>query len=253
MVLPVHNEEKLLPYTLPNLFRLRPEEVILVLDRCTDRSEVIARMVQRRRFTDIPLRPIKVEEKSEWSLHLNYLYDLGIRSARSDVVLLTQADVLLDYRRIPRYLRLAQEGGLVSFGVSGHPHLTPYNGFITMRLVRIGDLVGIEKFSGTLAFSKQTYRRIALTPGTPHNFDTHLLEEAKRRDVPYHFIPTRNFNLRPRLKASLRFDRILWELGVAKYRAGKRFHKVLAYSLLRMTPAVMAGWLQAKLASEQPS
>ena len=253
VILPVHNEEQLLPYTLPGVFRLRPREVVLVLDRCTDRSEVIAQRMQRHHFPATPLSLIRVRELSGWSIHLNYLYHLGVKQAQGPAILLAQADIMLDPACILRHLHLAMKGSLVSFGVSGHPHLNPYNSFITRSLIRIGDFIGGERFFGVLALTKQTYSKIALNPHTPHNFDTYLLVEARRKGIPYHFIPAPNFDLRPRRKASFRFDRILWELGVAKYRVGKSFLRVLAYSLLRMTPSVMAGWLQAKLADKHSS
>jgi len=251
VVLPIHNEEELLPYTLPGVFRLNPREVLLVLDRCTDRSETIAQRIHQRHFSHIPLSLIHVREKSEWRIHLNYLYHLGLERAKGPGLLLTQADILLNPQSFAGHLHLALEGNLVSFGVLGHPHLNPYNSFITMCLFRLGGLLGGELFTGLLALNKETYERIALTPSTPHNFDTHLLVEAKKRGVPYRFIPARNFNLRYRLNVTFRFDRILWELGVAKYRVGTPFHRVLAYTIVRMTPSVMAGWLQAKLAGKR--
>jgi len=245
VVLPVHNEEEMVPYAIPTIFMLNPEEVVVLFDRCTDRSELYTRRVWKRHFSHIDLKVINVEEKSGWRKHLNYLYDLGIREAAEDIVLLVQADIQYDYKTISRNIHLA-EGAMVSFGVAGHPLHNPWNWAVTRMLRKL-----FEGFSGTVALSKQIYREIALTPDSIHNFDTHLFSYAKRRRLPYRFVDTRSLHLRPNFRFSLRFNKVLWNLGVAKYKAGKSFFKVLGWSLVRMTPFVIAGWIHAKLSDDE--
>jgi len=49
VVLAIHNGEKYLPYSLPSIDNMLPEEVILVFDRCTDKSlEVATEIVDKK-------------------------------------------------------------------------------------------------------------------------------------------------------------------------------------------------------------
>jgi glycosyltransferase involved in cell wall biosynthesis len=48
IVLPIHNEEENLRYTLKSLFDLLPDEVIAVLDNCTDHSKQMLEAYTRK-------------------------------------------------------------------------------------------------------------------------------------------------------------------------------------------------------------
>ena len=41
VVMLIHNEEKLLSYSLPSIYRLDPSEVVLIFDNCSDESELV--------------------------------------------------------------------------------------------------------------------------------------------------------------------------------------------------------------------
>lgn len=252
IIMPIHNEKEILPYTLPNLYWMCPDEIILIFDRCTDRSEEKAGFIYNRLGTLVEdVKIIEVREKSDWMWNVNYLYDLGVGAATNDIVLLTQADILLDDVKLKfgRTLKtLLKDGGLASLGVYSHPHYTPWQNWCTKFFrSRVGRWLGGEPFSGVLALNKKTYSMIPLGKDSPDLFDTHLYNGAKQLEIPYHFVSTDSFYLRSRLRVLLGFDPIQWKLGVDKYRSGKSFSKVLGYSMLRMLPNVMAGWLQAKL------
>ena len=61
---------------------------------------------------------LRVQKKSNWKINSNFLYDLGIRKAESEIVLLSQADILDDYGKIRRNIKDALHG-MVSFAVLG--------------------------------------------------------------------------------------------------------------------------------------
>ena len=42
VITPIHNEAEYLPYSLPTIYRLNPDEVILIFDRCTDESRKVS-------------------------------------------------------------------------------------------------------------------------------------------------------------------------------------------------------------------
>lgn len=241
VVLPVHNEAKVLRATLPTIFRTNPAEVVVIFDRCTDNSEGETRRVWKQGFEHIKLQTITNKEKSNWSYNLSYLYDQGIRAATNDVVLLCQADILYDVKKISNNMHLANDH-IVSFGVAAHPHYAKWNWAVTRFLRSI-----VEGYSGTVAFSKALYQDVHLVPEAIQNFDTHISIQRKRKRLPYIFIDTKSLHIRPNFRFTLKFNRRLYNLGINKYNANKSFFKVLLWSVIRLSPHTMAGWMHAWL------
>lgn len=240
VVVPVHNEAEMLTYSLPSLCKLGSKEVIFVLDRCTDSTEKVIKEFWKRHDSVKPkLVLLRFEERSRWRMHLNFLYDLGIRKARSEVALLSQADHLLDYVRIKDNVNYAL-GGMVSFAVLEHPHICPWNHFVTNTLHVIGGLFDLPSFGEIIGIEKQLYLSRPLTSDDLFSFDTQLRIVVEEKKYAYRFVRTKSLSLRPWVRSKL------WSLGVDKYKAKKRLWKVLLFSLLRLMPEVFAGYLHAK-------
>ena len=47
VIVPIHNEEEFLPYSLPSVYALNPEEVLLLFDRCSDKSANVASKISK--------------------------------------------------------------------------------------------------------------------------------------------------------------------------------------------------------------
>jgi len=247
VVIPVHNEAKLLAYTLPSIYGLKPREAVFILDRCTDSTEDIIKGVWKKYDNErAKLVLLRVESKSKWRVHLNFLYDLGIRKAQSKIVLLSQADVLYDHRKIQRNIADALHG-MVSFAVSSHPHLSFWNHFVDRSLQLFGAVLGLTRFSGVFAISKQHYLSCFLTTEDFLNFDTQLKMNFEKMQNAYKFVLSKNLNLRPWARSKL------WNLGVDKYEVGVPFWKVMLFSIIRLMPEVFAGYLHARLSKDNAS
>lgn len=245
VVIPVHNEAAMLACTLHPLYRLKPREVIFVLDRCTDSTErAINAFWKKYDFGEVKLVLLKVRKKSRWRLHLNFLYNLGIRKAKSKIVLLSQADILHDYVKIRKNIKEALNG-MISFAVLEHPHSAPWNHFITKILQNFGDLFGVQPFSGVVAFGKEHYMTCPLKSSDSLNFDTQLHENFLRKGYLYTYVLSENFNIRPILVFKGGRSK-LWSVGVDRYRLRKPFLKILLLSFVRFTPEIVAGYLHAK-------
>jgi len=244
VVVPVHNEAKMLDYTLPSIHGLKPKEVIFVLDRCTDSTEKIIKGFWKKYNSEkVKLVLLRVQQKSTWRMHLNFLYDLGIRKAQSKIVLLSQADILHDYGKIRRNIKDALHG-MVSFAVLEHPHIAPWNHFVTKTLQIVGSAFGVKPFSGVVAFSKEYYMTCRLLSNDSFNFDTQLLASFKNKGYSYVYVLSRNLNLRPWIRSKF------WNVGMDRYTAKKPFWNVLLFSFVRFMPEVFAGYLYAKLKSK---
>jgi len=240
VVIPVHNEAKMLSYTLPSIHGLEPKEVIFVLDRCTDSTEKIVKEFWKTHVSsEVKTVLLNVQKKSKWRIHLNFLYDLGIRKAESPIILLSQADIIHDYVEIRKNKDALQ--GIVSFAVLEHPHLAPWNHFVTMCLQLFGYAFNLTRFSGVVAFSKQCYLTCPLTANDLLNFDTQLQVNFEKKKYAYSFVISKNLNLRPWVRSKL------WNLGVDKYSVKKSLWKVLLFSVVRLMPEVFAGYLYARI------
>jgi len=240
VVIPLHNEASMLKNTLLSIYKLKPKEVIFVLDRCTDSTEkIIEDFWKIQGSGKVKLVLLEVKEKSRWRKHLNFLYDLGVRNATSEVVLLSQADILHDYTTIRNNIHWGLHG-MVSFAVLEHPHISPWNHFITKVLQTLGSFFGIHRFSGIIGMQKAHYLSCPLTSDDSLNFDTELKINFERKGFSYKFIRARNFHLRPWVRSKL------WGVGVARYMSRRPFWKVLLFSIVRLTPKVIAGYLHAR-------
>ena len=234
VVIPVHNEEHMLSMTLPSVFRLKPREIVLIEDRCEDGTDEIARKIGGR-YPDVKLVSIKLEHKSSWTNHLNYLYDHGIRNSTSRIVILTQADLLLDPSPIHRNLHLAEQG-IVNFN-------EVHKGSIwTTLVIRFLSILPIRKFPGSvIALSRVNYLQDPFGPDDLYNFDSLIFRKfVLQKGEPCFVINGKNVNLRPYPKARL------YELGMDNYRAGKAMWKVLLFSMTRLQPLVFAGYMHAR-------
>ena len=98
VVVPAHNEEKFLPYSLPSVFGLCPDEVVFLLDRCTDNSlAVIKELVDRFGFNDrVYIVRLFDGNGCEFRSRIAYLRWLGRRLASFDVVVEVDADLMVD-------------------------------------------------------------------------------------------------------------------------------------------------------------
>jgi glycosyltransferase involved in cell wall biosynthesis len=250
VVIPVHNEAETLLSTLPSISNLRIREAIFVLDRCTDSTDkVLERFWEKHKLGDAELVLLRIQKKSDWRIHLNFLYDLGIKKAKSQIILLSQADILHDYATINKNIEIALQG-TVSFAVLEHPHIAPWNHFVTKMLQTIGAYFSVQRFSGVIAFCKEHYQTCPLTPEDSLNFDTQMQVNFERKGYPYIYVTTRNLNVRPTLVSLAGRDK-LWNVGVDRYKLRKPLWKILLISFLRLVPEVVAGYFHAKLKSRE--
>jgi len=108
IVIPVHNEENYLPFSLRPLLDLKGIRIIIVLDRSTDRSEVIVRKFAEKHGNTLIVKK-EVAGKTDnpaWEAYME-----GVKYAKPGKVLFLGADVVID-KKIFNYLDRA---GLLKF------------------------------------------------------------------------------------------------------------------------------------------
>ena len=93
VVIPVHNEEETLNQCLTSVRKQgRVGEIIIVLDRCEDSSQIIA---EKHLTEDKRIRTIIMKAHKFKINHRAETMNLGISKAQSDVVLVVDADTVL--------------------------------------------------------------------------------------------------------------------------------------------------------------
>nr|MDO8044230.1 hypothetical protein [Candidatus Baldrarchaeota archaeon] len=181
----------------------------------------------------IDVKIIKNESLSNWHIHLNFLYKLGVERARNDICFLTQADIALD-QRIKDYIHYAQKS-IVFFR-----HI-PYFGWNTFVAMFLSNMPFIARSSGLVAFNKNFFKKYNLIEDVDLLFDTQIAVKVKAYKIPCMYIKTISWNLRyPGDR------RRLYDVGAARKKLQRSFIETLLLCMLRLQPEVLVGYLRSK-------
>lgn len=235
IISPIHNEEKMLPYTLLSLYTIHPDEIIFGLDRCTDHSEeIIERVAERHR--DTTTRLIHFNNDCDYKFRPAYLRRSLYAAAENDVIINTSADLRLD-PAILNYLNLSRYK-LISFGYLDQPH--NYQSFAKIVL----SYITIHGFAGLLTFSKDAWLEtedIDNLKTVPRAEDTHL-HMAIASKYPTKHVNTRSLHLRPN---ESQLDH--WNRGVSQWIVmRKKPIPAFLHSLIMLRPTTFAGYIYAR-------
>jgi len=242
LVMPCHDEEHLLPYVLPSIQASPIDELVVVLDRCTDHSEQI---LDRCSF---PFKVRKVVKKNQsWSCPTAEVFELGFQEARGDLLFTTAADMVLD----PHQFKASffNDADFMSFfyynmdvgSYSGFRHIRQwYENFLTRFQVSRFLKGALGKQTGHMALTKECWEKLHVKD-TPSEFDD-FKERALDAGFKYRWHgETRNFHLR----AGLSRNRQLLQ-GISRSQRKVNPLMVLGHSVLHFKPSVFLGYLQEK-------
>ncbi|MEM3028613.1 MAG: glycosyltransferase family A protein [Thermoproteota archaeon] len=233
-----HNEEKYVKQALESIFlqTIKPEKVVLVLDRCTDRTGEIA-----RRFS------VEIVEKNDKKWNNSYAENLEIARKRigSNFYAIVDADVVLE----PNYFEaLLSEVGDKDACIGGK--------IVTKSRTFIGNLLSIWEKTYVLSPSRRPRGCALLIRKTLLDEiggfadvpapDTYVQDMALKlgygvkitsKSKAHHI---REVTLRKAVKAQ-------FSAGIARYVQRKGFVKTFLHSLVRLRPFVFAGYLYGML------
>ena len=217
VILPIHNEEEYLPHSLPSIYKLFPDEVILLFDRCTDNSKKVAyniaeryKMMKKTKFVDAP-------ESPQWRFRTAFLRFHGTRLAKHDLLLITNADIILD-PRITQYFSLIEKNnvGLITFMYKDFP--VDWRNLLKRLLVSTGIkalgserwLTGIGLFNRKIAYECENIEGLKQVESAE---DTHLHMSITKKYRSL-CITLDTIHLRPRgTSRDLLRGRLLWTVG----------------------------------------
>jgi glycosyltransferase involved in cell wall biosynthesis len=246
IVMPVHNEQESLLYILPALFANEPDQVIVILDRCTDRSREVIEAVSRKLSYKGNLMLIEVSEDfPDWRYRVARLFRLGFAEARNDTILTMAADIVLD-KKIEDYVPLIQSSGnkLISFGLKYYPVDMI---FFVKRLVTL--IFPGRGFSGVFLFSKKAWMETEDEKKVKQIVkaqDTFLSDSIKTRYSTRH-VWLNVVHLRARRDRKDQYLR-----GVTAYQiSGKSLPSVFISSVIYLRPLMLMGYIHARARAER--
>jgi len=203
VLLPIHNEAFWLLYSLPSIFALKPDEVLCLLDHCSDDSSKVAKDLAFKYRVSNKLKLVEVNEDSpEWFTRLGYLRFLGRKLASNDLLFFTGADLVLDSEKIKDAFRLLGKDGvqLVTFMYKDYP--PRWSNMLKRFYIWLGiQGLSVHKFLGGILFYN---RRVAWKVENleslkrcNHSCDTHLCMAINSR-YRSKCVLTDTVHLRPR-------------------------------------------------------
>ena len=242
VVMPIHNEEKFLPYSLPSIFGLEPDEVILIFDRCTDRSMEIAKKITEKLGYSKKTKIIELNYASpDWKFQVAFLRRHGFKMTKNDTILNTDADTVLD-RKITEYLPLIGKQGTALISFSRTPYPLTFQNFIAKVVSTFIPKIG---FTGIYVFSKKAWLETENQDAAKKILraeDTHLYLSISKKYKTM-FFKTNTIHLRPEEKANRHFI-----MGVTRWTVR---HDSLWTTIIRclvyLRPLLLAGYLYARL------
>lgn len=242
VVMPIHNEERNLLYSLPSLFRLEPDEVVFVLDNCSDKSRQLIEYYARESNYKGNLKFLDVHDiPKDWNYRVAYLFRLGYRASRNDAILTTAADIVLD-QDIKKYIE--QFGGnnvkIVSFGLKPYPLDRVY---FARKIISL--ILPRSTFSGVFIFSRDAWLENEKEEDAKKVFraqDTLTFRSIRRRYPARHYW-TNSLHLRSRTSESAYY----YSRGQVSYQVTKRSSLfVFVSSIVYLHPKMFVGYMHAK-------
>lgn len=242
VVMCAHNEEKYIKQALESVFfqAIRPEKAIVILDRCTDKTEEIAR--------EFPVQIIK-KEKKEWSNSYAENLEIARQYVDTEFYAIVDADVVLE----PNYFKtLLAEIRDEDACISGE--------IVTRSKTILGKILSFwEKTYAispsrrprgcALLIRKSLLDKIGGFADVPAP-DTYVQDMALKlgykiritsRSVAYH---TREITFKKAIKAQ-------FSAGMARYVQGKGLVKTFLHSLIRLRPFVLIGYFYGFLTNKK--
>lgn len=238
VVVPIHNEAKYLPYSLPAIYSLVPDEVILIFDRCTDESIEISKNIAQKFGNKSETRYIELNDLAlDWKFRIAFLRRYGYRLANNDIILNTDADIILD-KKVKNYIpKIGKNGiGLISFSYHDYP-ITIQHFIRKLMSAKYG-------FSGQYAFSKEAWLKTEDEESVKNIItaeDSYLRKSISRRYKRLH-IQTKSIHLRPGRTKTRNYMR-----GIVRWKDYKKsLRNTVINSIIYLRPATIVGYLHAR-------
>lgn len=244
--MPIHNEEALLPFSLPSVYRLRPDQTLLLFDRCTDSSVEIARMIAKKFGMTCKTKFVNVARQDDWAYSHAYVARKGYLMTKNNLILATAADIILD-PAITNYFPLVATSNIAFISFLHIDYPVSFRNILKRLLVGIGLVPPSHKerwLAGPYVFSKKAWRETEdqeAVKKVVRAHDTHL-HKAILTKYSSRCIITKTFHLRPRESNQMHYLRGQLYWTVAK----RSFLITLLSALFYVRLGLIKGYIHAR-------
>ena len=238
IVMPVKDEAGLLPYSLPAAAALKPDELLLMMERDTRTIRRIHRIFDLLGFDAYEIR-VMDEGSPHWRLRQAYCRREGYLAARNDTILALDVDIVAN-PEIPGFLSQIGEYGAVSFAKSSYPVLSRYLvANIVQRIYRHGGFTGLFGFSRAAWLETED---LEAAKKVRRGYDG-FVHQAIDDKYPTKFVhQCKSVCLRPQETSEYQFlqGEIRWKIRRMS------LSKAVGVSLLYFRPHLLSGYLKAR-------
>ena len=239
---PIHNEEKLIPYTISSIYDLNPDEIIFIMDRCTDKSLQMIKKFDSKLNKNSKIKIFNVTEETDFYVRPGYLMrNYGYKYAENNIILNTAADIYLD-PEIPKYLKyIDTKTKIINFGFLDYP----FNIRCFLRQV-YSKITPWKSMSGIYFIDKKAWIETENqeTAKIYLSEDSHLIKSiTKKYDLKY--VNTRSIHLRTNETAKMQKYK-----GKSYNQIGIKPLRAFLTALFMLRPHFFATYWQSR---KQPS
>ena len=233
-VVAIHNEAAYLPYSLPMLKHPLFSELVFILDRCTDGSERLLKANADHRFRLVHKR------RQQWQDSCSEAKHLGCQLASGDVILMTDADVVLDIPSIVQAVHILAHDNTVDIVVIAYRFHTLFSLRERLRdewLNLLGTMirwVKLQPIRSGVFLMRKTVARMA------YIFDTVGQYDFLQQTCSCVALITHTLHLRPKRDKHSQLRRG----GLRRKLPQYSLLKMLLVALLQAQPSLLLGYVQ---------
>ncbi len=246
VVIPVHNEAKILPITLPTILKYEPDEIVIIFDRCTDKSyEVARKIICDHGFIESFTPIFKRKPAPDWNHQLAHTRHIGFEKAKHDIILNVDADFIL--KDDPRkYFNLLGKNrvGMITYRCMDYT-MFDFSSISVNILGRIAKFLPmVEPFAGMYAVYKPYWKAVGgFSKKITGCEDTYMYNALKRagfkifyaHDVGYYHVRVKHSPER------------IFETGIQYWKILRApLWKAILRSIVRGRPQFLKGYLVAR-------
>ena len=194
VVMPIHNEQEYLPYSLNALVKAPIDELIIVLDRCTDRSKQILENVK------FPYKTVIIEKTwKNWRFPIAENFELGFSKARGDYLYTMAGDFVLDYKGQfnLNYFKNADILAYFYWNFDLHKYKLRqwYSNFLKKYLAGKTSNIPLKRTSGHIGFKREVWEKLHFRDVASE--DGEFLRRALDNGFKFKYVPNlNNYHLR---------------------------------------------------------
>lgn len=242
VIMPIHNEEKFLPFSLPSVYKIMPSEIILIFDNCTDRSKEVAKKIMQK-YDPSQLITKCVDDLpkiTEYAFRVAYVKRLGMNLASYNTVLVVDADTILN-SKIRECLSQIKHFPFISFGRTDYPinwrnQIKHILGFIPLwKNERLTGLYAVDLKIRNECEDSELIKSISLGEDT-------FLQQSIKTKYPTKHCDINSFHLRPKESSEIHYRRGLYYWKTAK----RGFFKTVLSAIISGRLNLIKGYIHAR-------